>query len=162
RGDLETLAPFGRFEMLQGGKAFLQNVEFTITNGSLIYTGSMDPQISVRAETLVKNVSVRGRLEDVTVRVAVDGPVNGPSLTLDSDSNLSQQELASLIATGTVSASIDTSGRIVGQQAATLLAGRFTRQIARQLMDLGLDQVDIQPDLLSREGDPRARFTFGK
>jgi outer membrane protein assembly complex protein YaeT len=162
RGDLETLAPFGRFEMLQGGKVFLQNREFTITSGSLTYTGSMDPEISVQAETLIKNVAVRGRLEDVTVRVAVDGPLDGPSLNLDSDSNLSQQELASLVATGTASASIDTSGRIVGQQAATLLAGRFTRQVARQLMDLGLDQVEIQPDLLSREGDPRARFTFGK
>jgi outer membrane protein insertion porin family len=162
RGDLETPAPFGRFEMLQGGKVFLQNREFSITSGSLVYTGSMDPDIHVRAETLIRNVPVRGRLEDVTARVAVDGPLDAPNLTLDSDSNLSQQEVASLIATGTPTASIDTSGRIVGQQAAILVAGKFTRDVARQLMDLGLDQVDIQPDLLSREGDPRARFTFGK
>jgi outer membrane protein assembly complex protein YaeT len=163
RGDLDTPAPFGRFEMLQGGKVFLQGREFNVTSGSLTFTGTLsDPGISVRAETLIKNVPVRGRLEDVDARVAIDGSLDAPQMTLDSDSNLSQQEVASLIATGTPSASIDTSGRIVGQQAATLLAGRFTRQVARQLMDLGLDQVDIQPDLLSREGEPRARFTFGK
>ena len=29
-------------------------------------------------------------------------------------------------------------------------------------MDLGLDEVDLQPELLAREADPGARFTFGK
>ena len=54
------------------------------------------------------------------------------------------------------------SGWIVGEQAGALLLGRFTRAVSRQLVDLGLDQVDIQPELLAREGNPSARFTFGK
>ena len=76
--------------------------------------------------------------------------------------SLSESEIASLIATGQRNATLGTGTVIVGEQAAALLAGRFTRQIARQLIDLGLDQVDIQPELLAREGDPSARFTFGK
>ena len=59
-------------------------------------------------------------------------------------------------------ASWTSSGWIVGEQASALLAGRFTRAVSRQLIDLGLDQVDIQPELLAREGNPSARFTFGK
>jgi outer membrane protein assembly factor BamA len=45
---------------------------------------------------------------------------------------------------------------------AALLAGRLTRGVQRGLLDLGLDEVDIQPELLARETNPGARFTFGK
>ena len=51
---------------------------------------------------------------------------------------------------------------MVGQHAAALLAGRFTREVSRRLLDLGFDTVDIHPELLAREGDPSARFIFGK
>jgi outer membrane protein insertion porin family len=48
----------------------------------------------------------------------------------------------------------------VGGSAAAFLAGRLTRSLG----GLGLDQVSIQPELVTREGEVEtgARFTFGK
>ena len=162
RGDLDTPAPFGRLELIPGGKAFVQGREFTIESGSLTYSGTTQPEISARATTEIRNVRVRDRLDDVQVTVTVGGTLDVPSVNLSSDQSLTQEELVSLIATGNTGTSLSSSGRIVGQQAAALFAERFTRNIAHGLMDLGFDTVDIQPELLSREADPGARFTFSK
>jgi outer membrane protein assembly factor BamA/autotransporter translocation and assembly factor TamB len=162
RGDLDQPAPFGRLELVPGGKVFLQGREFAIESGSLTYTGTTQPEISVRATTEVRNVRVRDRLDDVQVTVTVGGTLDIPTVNLASDQGLSQEELVSLIATGSTTASLGTGGRIVGQQAVALFAEKFTSEIAHGLLDLGFDAVDIRPELLSREADPGARFTFSK
>jgi outer membrane protein insertion porin family len=163
RGDMDEPAPFGRLEIRPGGKVFLQEREFTITSGHLIYTGTTDPDIDVRAETLIKNVEVaRGEIVDLQVTLTARGPLDRPGVELDSMPPLSQQEIASLIATGQRSVLLSSGANLVGAQAAALLAGRFTREVARGLLDLGFDTVDIQPELIALEGDPGARFTFGK
>jgi translocation and assembly module TamA len=162
RGDMDQPAPFGRLELLPGGKAILQGREFTIDSGSLVYNGTTEPEISVRATTEIRNVRVRDRLDDVQVTVAVGGTLDLPTVSLSSDQGLSQEELVSLVATGSPGTSLGTGGRIVGQQAAVLFAERFTKEFARGLLNLGFDQVDIQPELVSRETDPGARFTFSK
>jgi outer membrane protein assembly factor BamA len=157
RGDMANIAPFGRFDILPGGKIFLQTREFAVEDGYLLYNGTTDPDVNVRATTVIKDPT-----QDVEVTVVASGTM--PNVTLDLSSNppLSQQEIASLIATGRSEAALASSGWVVGEQAATLLLGRYTRAVARQLIDLGLDQVDIQPELIAREGNPSARFTFGK
>ncbi|HSD26199.1 MAG TPA: POTRA domain-containing protein, partial [Vicinamibacteria bacterium] len=53
----------------------------------------------------------------------------------------------------------DTTAWLVGGQAGALLAGRLTRGVAQTF---GLDEITIRPDLVARETDPSARFTFGK
>ena len=111
----------------------------------------------MRATTVIKDPT-----QDVEVTVVVSGMMPNIALDLSSDPALSNQEIASLIATGRPDVALDSSAWIVGEQAGALLPGRFTRAVARQLIDLGLDQVDIQPELLAREGNPSARFTFGK
>ena len=162
RGDLDTPAPFGRLELVPGGKAVIQGREFTIDSGSLTYNGTTQPEISVRATTEIRNVKVRDRIDDVQVTVAVGGTLDLPTVNISSDQGLTQEELVSLIATGNTGTSLSSGGRIVGQQAAALFAERFTHEIAHGLLDLGFDAVDIQPELLSRETDPGARFTFSK
>ena len=162
RGDLDTPAPFGRLDLVPGGKVFLQGREFTIESGSLTYGGTTRPEISARATTEIRNVKVRERLDDVQVTVTVGGTIDVPTVNISSDQSLTQEELVSLIATGSTGTNLSSGGRIVGQQAAALFAERFTRDIAHGLMDLGFDTVDIQPELLSREADPGARFTFSK
>jgi outer membrane protein assembly factor BamA/autotransporter translocation and assembly factor TamB len=163
RGDMDEPAPFGRLEIRPGGKVFLQEREFNIVSGHLIYSGTTNPDIAVRAETLIENVEVaRGETVDLQVSLYAEGPLDRPGLELDSTPPLSQQELASLIATGQRSVVLSSGANLVGAQAAALLAGRFTREVARGLLDLGFDTVDIQPELIALEGDPGARFTFGK
>jgi translocation and assembly module TamA len=157
RGDLAEPAPFGRLEMHEGGRVFLQGREFTITSGSFVYQGTMDPEIHVVATTVVSHPD-----GDVEVTVSANGNLREPRLSLTSVPPYSEKELASLIVTGRPDVTLDASTVVLGRHAAALLAGRFTRTVARQLMSLGFDQVDIQPDLLAREGNPSARFVFGK
>ncbi|PYQ49868.1 MAG: hypothetical protein DMF78_17180, partial [Acidobacteria bacterium] len=157
RGDMANPAPFGRFDILPGGKIFLQTREFAVEDGSLTYSGTTDPDVSVRATTVIKDPA-----QDVEVTVVASGTMPNVTLDLSSNPSLSQAEIASLVATGRSDVALASSGWVVGEQAATLLLGRYTRAVARQLIALGLDQVDIQPELIAREGNPSARFTFGK
>jgi autotransporter translocation and assembly factor TamB len=157
RGDMANPAPYGRFDILSGGKVFLQTREFAVEDGYLTYNGTTDPDVNVRHHR--HQGSGPGR----QVTIVVSGTMPNVSLDLSSDPALSAQEIASLIATGRSDvASWSSSGWVVGEQASALLLGRFTRAVSKQLIDLGLDQVDIQPELLAREGNPSARFTFGK
>ncbi len=157
RGDMADPAPFGRFDILPGGKIFIQTREFAVEDGYLTYNGTTDPDVNVRATTVIKDPN-----QDVEVTVVVTGTMPEVSLDLSSTPTLSQQEIASLVATGRSDVALASSAWVVGEQAGALLLGRFTRVVSRQLLDLGLDQVDIQPELLAREGNPSARFTFAK
>jgi outer membrane protein insertion porin family len=157
RGDLAEPAPFGRLEAHPGGRVFLQGREFTITSGTFTYQGTFDPAMQIVATTVISQVD-----GDVEVTVGANGNLREPRLTLTSVPPYSEKELASLIVTGRPDVTLDASTVVLGRHAAALLAGRFTRTVARQLMSLGFDQVDIQPELLAREGDPSARFVFGK
>jgi outer membrane protein assembly factor BamA/autotransporter translocation and assembly factor TamB len=158
RGDLDEPAPFGRLEISPGGKVYLQEREFTVTSGSLIYNGTKDPDLDVRGETLIPRVDE----PDIEVIVAAQGTLDFPQLQLSSSPPRSEKELASLITTGRPDVGLNSGAWIVGEQAATLLTGRFTREVSRSLRELGFDQVNIQPELLAREDDPGARFTVGK
>ena len=160
RGDARYPAPFGRLDVRGGGKIFLQTREFTIRNGSLTYNGSLDPEIAITAETVISQVDE----EDVRVTAVASGPLERPVLDLRSDPSYTEREIASLIATGRRGVFDSPTGAAwaAGEHTAVLLAGRFTRGLSRSLRDLGLDEVDIQPQLLAREDDPGARFTFGK
>src|SRR5262249_42604157 len=135
RGDLAEPAPYGRLDVHEGGKVYLQGREFDITSGTFVYQGTLDPQIQVVATTVVGQAD-----GDVEVTVSANGNLHEPRLSLTSVPPYSEKELASLVATGRTDVTLDTSTVVLGQQAATLLAGRFTRTVARQLMSLGFDQ----------------------
>jgi hypothetical protein len=143
RGDLRYPAPFGRLAVRDGGKVFLQTREFTIRNGSLTYNGSLDPEVSIVAETLITQVEE----EEVRVTAVATGPLTRPVLDLRSDPSYTEREIASLVATGRRGAFDSPTGAawIAGEHTAVLLAGHLTSGLSRSLRDLGLDQVDIQP-----------------
>ena len=156
RGDLDEPLPFGRLEVRPGGKLYLQGREFTVRDGALTYSGGWNPELALNAEAVIPAVEFR----DYRVRVSAEGTLDQPRFSFSSEPSLSQQEIASLIATGRLGSPLaDTSAWLVGGQAGTLLAGRLTRSVAQTF---GLDEVTIRPDLVARETDPSARFTFGK
>src|SRR5262249_47541922 len=113
RGDMANPAPFGRFDILPGGKVFLQGREFAVDDGSLTFQGTTDPHVSVRATTVIKDPA-----RDVEVTVVGSGTMPNVSLDLSSDPPLSQAEIASLIATGRSDVALASSGWVVGEQAA--------------------------------------------
>jgi len=156
RGDLQEPLPFGRLDVRPGGKLFLQGREFTVRDGAMTYSGSWNPELALNADAVIPSVEFR----DYRVRVSAEGTIEKPGLTFSSEPSLSQQEIVSLIATGRLEGRLtDTSAWLVGGQAGALLAGRLTRDVAQTF---GLDEITIRPDLVARETDPSARFTFGK
>jgi hypothetical protein len=158
RGDLASPAPFGRLDVQEGGKVFLQTREFTVESGSLVYTGTLEPEIAIQAKTVITQPGD----SDVEVTIKAEGPLMSPKLDLTSQPEYSEKEIASLVATGRRTVTLDNTAWVAGEQAATLLAGRLSRRFERGLAPLGFDEVTIQPHLLAREADPSARFTFAK
>jgi outer membrane protein insertion porin family len=156
RGDLQEPLPFGQLDVRPGGKLYLQGREFSVETGALTYSGNWNPELALNAETVIPGVEYR----DYRVRVSASGTLEQPSLSFSSEPSLSQPEIFSLVATGRLGGSLaDTSAWLVGGQAGAMLAGRLTRRVAQTF---GLDEITIRPDLVARETDPAARFTFGK
>ncbi len=158
RGDLQEPLPFGRLEVRSGGKLYLQGREFTVRDGAMTYSGTWNPELTLHAAAVIPSVGFESR--SYSVSVAAEGTLDGPRLTFTSEPSLSQQEIVGLVATGHPEGRVaDTSAWLVGGQAGALLAGRLTRRVAQTF---GLDEITIRPDLVARETDPSARFTFGK
>jgi outer membrane protein assembly complex protein YaeT len=165
-GDLQDPAPVGRLELRPGGRVSLQGREFVIDSGRLVYNGTWEPEISLRAETVLRGVDLGdlyGR-QDVRVEVAIEGPLDRPRASFTSEpAGYSEAEIVSMIATNRARREALGSGAwVAGEQAALFLTGRLTRGLSAELQELGIDEVTIQPELLARETDPGARFTFGK
>ena len=164
RGSMETPAPFGRMDIQEGGRVYWQGREFRTRNGSLSYEGSWDPTLSLSAEASIPWQEGGSTVQDVRVTVEAKGALNAPSLTFSSQPYHSQMEILNLITTGEIRRDVrlSTGGWVVGEQAAALLAGHLSRKASRSLSKIGVDEVAIQPELVARETDPGARFTFGK
>jgi outer membrane protein insertion porin family len=158
RGDLQEPLPFGRLDVRPGGKLYLQGREFTVRDGAMTYSGTWDPEVSLRAEAAIPSTGYESR--EYKVSVSAGGTLEKPTLSFSSEPSLSQQEIVALVATGRIEGRLaDTSAWLIGGQAGALLAGRLTRNVAQTF---GLDEITIRPDLIARETDPSARFTFGK
>ncbi len=157
RGDMETPAPFGRVEVLGGGKLELLGHEFSVESGALSYSGTWNPDLSLRMSATVRDVEYQ---RDYSIRITASGSLENPQLAFSSDPSESEAHLLSLLATGRFDANgVQSVGRMAGNQLAILMTSRLTGGLAR---GLGLDRVSLQPELLSREKEPGARFTFEK
>jgi outer membrane protein assembly factor BamA/autotransporter translocation and assembly factor TamB len=158
RGDLETPAPFGRFALAEGGTIEIQGHEFRVESGSLTYSGTWYPELALRLTASIHSIDEQ---QDYTVTVTASGPLDSPNLTFTSEpATHSEAEVLSLISTGRLdTGAAESVGRLAGNQLAFLMTSRITGSLAR---GLGLDRVSLQPELLSREKEPGARFTFEK
>jgi len=160
RGDLQTPSPIGTLDIGSGGKIYLQGREFVIGSGRLVYSGTWDPELTMDAAARISDLdrATGNARAEVDVTVGLEGRLSAPRFTLRSDPAYSRLEIVNLIAAGD---SQNPSTRLaLSGSAATVLAGRLSRTVG----SLGLDQVSIQPELVTREGEVEtgARFTFGK
>jgi outer membrane protein assembly factor BamA/autotransporter translocation and assembly factor TamB len=165
RGDMETPAPFGRLTLVPGGTARLAGNDFILESGSLSYSGTWNPAIDLRA------VGAK-RIEDKAdpdaplshdVTVTASGTLDEPRLALQATPPLDERQITSLLLTGRSDADVARQGGLAaGEQTAALLTGRLARGLSEGLRPLGIDQVTIEPQLVARDTDPGARFTFGK
>lgn len=153
RGDLETPAPFGRLEVAGGGKVFLTGRDFAVETGRLTYNGDWNAEVELRATRRVRDENDQ---REYDVALVADGPFETVQPVLRAE-GLSDSQTLSLVATGRTGGTSgkDFGAQVAGQQAANLLLGQVSQ-------GLGFDEVSVQPELLVRETDPGARFTFGK
>jgi outer membrane protein insertion porin family len=149
---LETPLPIGRLEIRPGGRISVQGRDFATSAGGLSYEGNWNPTLSLRAERRIRDTD---RGVDYRVELVAEGPLDVVQPTFQAQ-GLSNTQAFSLVATGrTTSTSLNAGARVAGGAAASMLVGRISAP-------LGLDEVTVQPELLARETDPGARFTFGK
>ena len=157
RGDLATPEPYGRLELTPGGRIKLASRVFSIEAGTVTYQGDWNAALNIRARGRVRNATEQ---RDYDVTIALAGTTDDTELHFSSDPPESESRIVSLVTTGHFgSAGFESGGRAMGDQLAGLFATRYTRGLAS---GLGLDEISIQPELISRETDPGARFTFGK
>jgi outer membrane protein assembly factor BamA len=164
RGDAQDPAPFGRFELVQGGSVFLQGQEFRITTGGLTFNGTFDPTVQVQVQRTIRDAnSALGKTnQEYLVTVGVEGSLYSPRLNLSADpAELSENQILGLITSGESAGSAKASW-VAGAQAASLLAGNVGGSVSKGLAAFGLGDISVRPELIARETDPGARFTFGK
>lgn len=153
RGDLETPAPFGRMDLQGGGKVYLRGRGFTLDEGGgLSYGGDWDPQIKIRASLRIPDQANQTEPE---CSVTLDGRLSTAQPTLGCE-GLSQGQALALVATGSSSGGAGGLGaQVASEQAASLALSHLSQ-------GLGFEEVAVQPELLARDTEPGARFTFGK
>lgn len=165
RGDLETPAPFGRLNLVPGGTARLAGNEFIVESGSLSYTGTWNAAVDLRAASAKRIEDRKDPTSPVSydVTVTASGTLDEPRLALQATPPLDERQLTSVLLTGRSDADLARQGGLVaGEQTAALLTGHLARGLSEGLQPLGIDQVTIEPQLVARDTDPGARFTFGK
>lgn len=160
-GDMDSPAPLGRVDIRRGGHVYLQGRDFSVDSGGLLYEGTWNPTVTLRASKQIRDTSSAGTAavtggRDYNVQLVADGPLDTVQPTLHTTPPLSESQAFSLVATGSVSSSALSAGAAAaGGQAASMFVGKLSQS-------LGLDAVSVQPELLARETNPGTRFTFGK
>lgn len=159
-GDLERPEPQGRFEIVPGGRLTLHGREFLVDQGRLEYRGSWDPDFELSATCEIPHEATRYQ-----VGLTLSGSIEKPNASFRSTPPLpTEAEVLSLVLTGQPGSgqALRAGAIALGEQAAALVSGRVSEGLTRRLRAIGLDRATIQPELLARDSDPGARFTFEK
>lgn len=128
--DLHLGGTGGRPELK--GTVKLQNVEATlpfsqleVTNGFLYFdpSDSFNPRIDLQGRSLIR---------DYTVRVYVYGDSLSPQAIFNSEPPLPQEEIISLLATGTTRQELTGSGNVLAGRAAMLVVQQLYRKIFKK------------------------------
>ncbi len=163
RGDLEVPLPYGRLELARDGVMRLQGRDLRLERGLLTYGGGWDAALDIRARARVEarsdgDVSCRPygleANEPVDVTAEVGGTLGLPKVGASAP-RLPDEAALSLLVSNRCGTDVTAMGGDL------FLADALSRGLGG-LRRLGLDEVSIQPQLLARETDPGARFTFGK
>lgn len=147
---------FGRLETNEG-KVFFRNSEFRITNVTADYSNdrSIDPYISVIAETLVKGYHVKLNLE---------GRLEKFDLILSSDPPLDEVEILSLLTLGKFGDNLrGLEGSIGAAEATSFITGHFQDVVEEKFKDItGIDRVEIDPYVAGSTASVTPRVTVSK
>jgi hypothetical protein len=145
----------GKVEFLEGGEVTLQGIRYELERGQITFADPtrIDPMLNFQARASIREYEVWLRLNGSLDRLV-------PSVS--SDPPLSQAEIYSLMAVGTVG-----EGQAGGAFGLTLASSMLSRQLnqaldSRELWLLPVDQIRVDPYVESATGDPSARVTVVK
>ncbi len=161
----------GRVQVRDGSVLFFRGNEYVVERGNVDFYGTrkINPEFDFQLFALVDNntppdfgefavdqyeveISVRGTLDDLE------------DTTVRSFPDLDEQAIYSLLLTGGTNSTLSQAGSAVFQEElASYFAGQLFFGAPQQLgKALGLNRVEIHPDLVSSEQDPSARLIVGK
>ena len=119
-----ALLPVSKLEVKRGTVTFSEDDPF-------------QPQLDVQAES---------RIGKTTVLMSISGPASEPHLELESEPPLSQQDIISLLATGTTSGEIGSNASVLATRTALLTVKRFYKKVFRK----NADDSDTGDSLMER------------
>ncbi len=153
RGNLGRPVLYGQVEAEEGGRLRLRDQDYDLSSGKIIFSNPsrIEPFFDVDARTLVRTSQ-----GDYEVRVVVTGTPTRLSAKFTSDPPLTEAQIVSLLASGTLPATA-TSGSPVGsttssdasvsQAARDLLTGLATEAITSRGKEFfRLDRLQIDPN----------------
>lgn len=160
-GPLNNIRVLGEADVASGGQFYFGGHTYNIQFARFEFTDptSITPEIHMSAQTTVGGYILSMRVDTVEGRIET---------RLNSDPPLPEDQIASLMVSGTRTSSV-APGDVVTQQLASALSGEITSAVGRAI---GLDSVRIEsgnpgdlmfdPSLISADSNPAQRLTFSK
>jgi autotransporter translocation and assembly factor TamB len=140
----------------RGGDVLFANRKFNLIKGRLVFTDNIpvDPRVDIRVEGFIKNYRVN---------IDIGGTSDHFKPQLSSSPPLPSQEVMALISMGELfersnSAELGTQVGSVGMLSMTITSELQKR--AKKL--LGIDLLEIKPDISSPLGEGKSKLTIGK
>ncbi|HYO84301.1 MAG TPA: translocation/assembly module TamB domain-containing protein [Bryobacteraceae bacterium] len=147
----------GRLEILEGGELRLQEREYLVERGTILFTSDrkIEPMLDVLATTTAGGYDIR---------LQVSGRPGDTETTLTSDPPLPEPDILALLLTGrTMEELRGNEFEVARNQVLSYLTGRVGSQLGRGIAGAtGLSTVRIEPNLIAAEADPSARLTVGQ
>ncbi|MCB0336584.1 MAG: translocation/assembly module TamB domain-containing protein, partial [Bdellovibrionales bacterium] len=150
RGNLDQPRVRGKMDVLSGWFGF-RDKRFDISSGELRFSpNNPEPRLDILGERLLYLPTG----ENVFVVLEASGPVSNPSVQLSSDSQLTEQQLLTLLTTGASSPYEAPQTRIKRQEAALALLSDDNDSELMQLLShlTSIDSIFVEPRLDKRTG----------
>ncbi len=158
RGTVNEPQPSGRIQLSRGTLEF-RNDRYEITRGLITLPPgrNADPIFDVKAEAEVSGYQIR---------IGFSGPLAKLKTTLESDPNLPEGDIVSLVLTGNLSSNSSTSAAATQTGlglAQSLLSASLSAKLEEGAQRLfGLSRFSVDPLIVGRGSDPTARITIGQ
>jgi outer membrane protein assembly complex protein YaeT len=148
----------GRIEVEDGGRLFVAERNYLIERGVVTFTSErkIEPSLDIAARTKVSR-------HDITMLIQ-GGGAGRITTALSSDTQLSEEDIASLLVTGrTLEDARGAGSNVAREQALSLLAGSIGGTLSSQVRRAtGISQFRVEPGLIAPESNPTARLTVGQ
>lgn len=154
-GSVARPALTGRFEIEEGGRVYFGGRTFTVSEGIVDFTD--ETRIAPRF-----NLEADSKIGEYEVSMKLTGDLDKTETTFRSDPSLSEDEILSLLMTG----SKDNAGKgssYAQSQMLSLFGSGITGGLTTRLRNtVGLSEFRIDPGLVSADKNPTARLTIGQ